>query len=74
MWRPDGWISEISFEEITKIEPHLVSMMTIKEKKIFEAGADAMLEALRKSGLRVSNINPEGADKGIVIFIPDEKG
>ncbi len=34
MWRPDNWISEISFEEITKIKPCLVSMMTIKEKEL----------------------------------------
>ena len=46
MWRPKNWISEISFEELTKIEPCLVSMMTIKEKKLYEAGADAILKAL----------------------------
>ena len=46
MWRPENWISEISFEEISKISPRLVSMMTIKEKKLYEAGADAMLKAL----------------------------
>ena len=46
MYRPPGWIPVISFEEITKINPSLVSMMTIKERKFFEAGADAMLKAL----------------------------
>ncbi len=46
MWRPKNWIKEISFEEISKIKPCLVSMMTIKEKKIYEAGADAMLKEL----------------------------
>jgi len=67
MWRPTGWDNPyIGVNEGEEVE---------SEGAIpYETGADAILEALRKSGLRVSNINPEGADKGIVIFIPDEKG
>ena len=48
LWRPDDWIHSISFEEISHIKPSLVSMMTIKEINIHEAGADAMLKALSK--------------------------
>jgi len=49
-WRPEGWIKNISFEEISHTQPALVSMMTEKELKIYEAGADAILEALRSRG------------------------
>lgn len=38
---------------------------------VFEAGADAMLKALRANGLKVNNSSPE--NKGLVIFIPEEK-
>ena len=48
-WRPENWISEISFKEISKISPRLVSMMTIKEKKLYESGADAMYESVMKA-------------------------
>ena len=47
-WRPVDWIENISFEELRKISPSLVSMMTIKERKIYEAGADAMLKSCRE--------------------------
>jgi hypothetical protein len=77
MWRPEGWIPEISFEEISKISPRLVSMMTIKEKKLYEAGADAMLEALKKNticfidkGGFYHDIKPETA--GYLVFIPED--
>ena len=47
-WRPEGWEKRISFEDKTHVRPCLVSLMTEGEIKWFEAGADAMLDALLK--------------------------
>ena len=76
-WRPEGWIPKISFEEITHLKPSLVSMMTEKECKIYEAGADAMLEALKKDGVHfkkgewTDDATFEVDNPGTVVFIPD---
>ncbi len=83
-WRPKDWIKNISFEDLSQIEPSLVSMMTEREIKIYEAGADAMLEALRGTGWHVDDDSSfsslkehctlsNSGNTGTYIFIPDEK-
>jgi len=80
MWRPDDWIETISFEEISKISPQLVSMMTAKERKIYEAGADAILKALKREGKYTDGTAPTLSidvlpeQKGWLVFIPEEGG
>jgi len=86
MNRPDGW-DKILLEEIKKIpDPELLKGNLDMAFLFFaEAGADAMLEGLRKRGMRVYEGNLYGtkfgreslmsyAEKdGTLVFIPEEK-
>ena len=78
-WRPKDW-GKHSMDEIVKLPTDVYPLLIpsslewdIQRKRLFEAGADAMLEALLDKGLKVNNISPEHSGKGTVIFIPDEE-
>ena len=61
MWRPEDW------------EKNKPSHMTIGANCAYEAGADAILEALKRIGSKVDEL--ESLDrKGWRVFIPDDKG
>ena len=85
-WRPSGW--ENPYEGGIKVSVSGLDVVNVHSDAIFEAGADAMLEALRKQGTQVKLINntPRGVapnetpDKIITgtiityeVFIPDNK-
>ena len=82
-WRPDGW--EETLREI--LDHFNVTYMNSEECKLIEAGANAMLEALKKDALysnddekmvckphisAVDMINATNSKKGCLVFIPDE--
>ena len=67
-WRPEGWET---------LKPKNAVLHCIAPDQCvgtaYEAGADAMLEALRKRSTR--RILPEHGyhdDKGFIVFIPDD--
>jgi len=67
-WRPEGWKNEhIASASGKPINP---------EYQVFEAGADAMLEALRNIGAKVNKgeapILYYVPSKGTLVFIPDD--
>lgn len=67
MWRPkEGW--DNPFKSVSE-GGHLESPTGAS---IFEAGADAMLEALRKGATRVNNMGDPPQGKGVIVFIPDD--
>lgn len=75
-WRPDGWL------EVRKsVNPYTISGFDGSWLIGFEAGADAMCEALRKQGQQGQDANfrnPALDDnnrghKGTLVFIPDDK-
>ena len=77
-WRPkEGWVNP--FTEELKIIPTKRGRTRVGEDKAtYEAGADAILEALRKSGLIIETVRdvnipiPFPKDsRGRLIFIPD---
>lgn len=83
-WRPEGWVNK--HRDVAKtLEQHKVSSDTVQiahlEADLFEAGADAMLEALKKGAQYTGyekevvsvNIPTSGLLKGWIIYIPDEK-
>lgn len=76
-WRPDGWIRQMPNVVMCKHSPE---GLCAENMLCYEAGADAMLEALRRGGWRIV----EGTAKypllpgvyrsldGTLLFIPDE--
>lgn len=84
-YRPEGWDAESIvinlYQEVLTTES-----TDEKERKLVEAGADAMLEALRKEGTHLvgdtiipaqgkfPEIHCPGGTMGWLIFIPDEEG
>ena len=72
-WRPRGWATR-SVKSFTGKD-----MMQCTGREVFEAGADAMLDALRQTGYKASkelgNINhhSEIYDSGRVVFIPGKE-
>ncbi len=62
-WRPKGWDTDKLVDEFDETKPST-------EFDYFEAGAAAMLAALRKKG--VKGLNPRGYE-GYIVFIPDEE-
>jgi len=76
-WRPDDWY-EALLEEVKKI-PDPKGDMTKALLLFSEAGADAILEALKTRGHRIlpqdndilSNLYPN--QMGWVVFIPEEQ-
>jgi hypothetical protein len=79
MYRPDGFINPFP-ETITTKDKRTIPCMP---HQIFNAGANAMLKALREKGKAVIGGFPVsdtrivfplvGKDKGTLVFIPDEK-
>ena len=78
-WRPEGWCIPLEIKPLG--ESGKTAWLEI-DKFSFEAGADAMLEALREKGnadlLRfiyaVVKVRPiETIGKGKFVFIPDEE-
>jgi len=73
MWRPEGWEEPYKYDH----EYHTDSY----EGQAYEAGADAILEALTEKGIRTdsfrTNSNPiyltNPRQKGVYVFIPEEK-
>lgn len=97
MWRPKNWVNKFR-AEADRLEKrwdngddkhHPYIPMLFKEaydqKNAFEAGADAMLEALTESGIKMDNYQPlnrtvmetaaflNQCKDGILVFIPDEE-
>ncbi|KKM15828.1 hypothetical protein LCGC14_1692180 [marine sediment metagenome] len=72
-WRLEGWVLEqpvaIALENIKKDNWGKVKLLTPQEKGIYEAGADAMLEAIHKyaDGRAVELIKSD--DGSIEIYI-----
>lgn len=85
MFRPDGWdAEEIAHAALRNNEPYLVDEYTA----CCEAGADAMLEELKKNTLysnddektfcaqhikSVDMLNATNYRKGRLVFIPDDQ-
>jgi len=77
-WRPDNWVNP--YEELLRYETNLDNHRTA-----FEAGADAILEALREYGLMVRAGNTLAYEsnnrfkvfgnltKGVWVFSPDRE-
>ena len=68
--RPEGWTNLFHPAASTVKDRH---NKPISHYDAFEYGADAMLESLLTSGLKVNNLSPEHEGKGTVIFIHEEE-
>ena len=71
-WRPEGWQNPIPV--LKPIPKEIPLGSAYQGHLLFEAGADAMLEALRAKGIpdaywRENTAKPEY--KGVWVFIPD---
>lgn len=64
-WRPDGWTYGDGYAK-----PQRVGLRGRGRLKAFEAGADAMLEALRNQGDRETDIHTGRV--GMKVFIPND--
>jgi len=87
MWRPEGWDNPYK-QDTPEHWSDNYEVIQSKEWHIFEAGADAMLGALRKKGMPISywrqweDIASDtryiaytpaiGEQIGTLVFIPDE--
>jgi hypothetical protein len=88
-WRPEGWLNPYTIpiysnKILTEIEIKAVYNSQRGEPGAFEAGADAILEALRQRGFHVDNdasftslgehatLSNKG-NTGDYIFIPDDE-
>lgn len=74
MYRPDNWENpwDVNWE---KLDGVTIEMPPIRE--IFEAGAgaDAMLEGLKKNAVSVQRATELWqTSRGVIIFIPKEEG
>ena len=73
MWRPDNWAEEylLAYKEEHSGEGRYE--WATPERAMFEAGADAMLEALKKKGeYRDNKAIISSSKNGWVVFIPEE--
>ena len=70
MWRPEDLKNPFSPAAITV--RNVFGDKPISHYEAFEYGADAMLEALREKGLKVTNFGDLPQGKGLIIFIPEE--
>uniref|UniRef100_A0A6M3KAZ8 Uncharacterized protein n=1 Tax=viral metagenome TaxID=1070528 RepID=A0A6M3KAZ8_9ZZZZ len=86
MWRPEGWEQGRGITPTSRTLLYCIEEKPLKyrhptegEKGLFELGADAMLEALRREGKHTDgraptlsiNIRPE--QSGWLVFIPDKE-
>ena len=73
MWRPKEWKNPCTQEENQTDFSFLATKFSQADmQKLYEMGADAMLNALLTSGIRVNNLSIEHQGEGTVIFIQDE--
>jgi hypothetical protein len=70
MWRPENWSNPYHQEP----QGNFVADEANPKYCIYEAGADAMLEALRKQGLKIPREMMSSGEPHTLVFIPDEKG
>lgn len=81
-WRPDRWKNP--YHKTEKALGTVVKFNEYPEFEIFEAGADAMLEALKKNRMysldeekmvlsAVDILQKSGCGKGWLVFIPKEQ-
>ena len=71
-WRPDGWLQNRKLNSgLAVSHPHLSGELW----SAYEQGAAAMLEALRREGLkqRRMSISKNKLVEGYEVFIPDEE-
>ncbi len=75
MWRPEGWKNPFATIRGTPFLGSIVSLPELdKYQALYEAGADAMLEALRKNQWCPFDMSVMKANfKGKVVIIPDEE-
>jgi len=72
-WRPEGW--ETIWTNLDE-KPH--PPVFDRERYIYEAGATAMLEALKKTGIKAQigmygeDIIGKVTENGVYVFIPKE--
>ena len=82
-YRPGGWKNR--YKPMADREPHWPIQVRIQAlETAFEAGADAMIEALKAKGLHFEKASPDelarvipfldAVDTGTLVFIPDEEG
>ena len=76
MWRPEGWTNNyIEFKKEMEANPKKYlpwTSLKFDAIAIFEQGANAMLEALRKQGYDTSEGDGEKLLFGKEVFIPDD--
>lgn len=75
MWRPDDWKNPhtpMQKNRFVDLADAWFRDISDKRHRAYEAGADAMLEALRKGATRVNNIGDVPKGKGVIVFIPEE--
>jgi hypothetical protein len=71
-WRPEGWVNPF-------LTPRIIDNRYVDKSyhSAFEAGADAMLEALRTDSKllfrRDRHYTDKGVEIGTLVFIPDDK-
>lgn len=81
-WRPEGWGNPYpDGTEVVLTEKHLIQAMEYPQSnyEVYDAGADAMLDALRKTGEHRESkwvddtfgLHTEIA--GTLVFIPDDE-
>jgi len=73
MWRPKGWKNP--FTECNKTCKKLYNGQPFSavEQQVFEAGADAILEALEnQTAFPQIVVGTDGKKRGYLVFIPDE--
>ena len=81
-WRPDGWDNPYNGQAVRLASktPTIICGTFLTRQEIYEAGADAILEALREEHPQRINANkdirsinfPMGLLDGVFVFIPDE--
>jgi hypothetical protein len=77
-WRPEGWKNPyLTIQEARELYGGLPFKYNPEERVAFEAGADAMLEAIKKQPrvkyLKCSIPNPAYPYPGAYYYIPDDK-
>ena len=77
-WRPEGWDSRKKVYEVLSTSDNIIGITA--SQRLVEAGADAMLEALKRNGVHVpANYSFLSTDfkrkldgPGVIVIIPEE--
>lgn len=72
-WRPNNWDSKSAVRKLPPLIEEKATGYTSFMQIIYEAGADAILEELRKSGVHMVKTKQIRPEKGVFVFIPDKK-